>query len=134
MPRPARSVQLTLFGAASVPTAQVNYGWMGSVTGFLELPLAQWQELLQASYQHLYQQRATATQIQAWQDCGEILQAQLAALIPTRPDSPNWSLIFEYELPREGGRRPDLVLLASGQIWVLEFKQKASFSQADLDQ
>lgn len=124
--------QLSLFAASQ--SAVVNYGWIGTVAQFVELRLAAWQESLNASYQALYQQRVTATQNQAWQDCGEILQAQLAQLLPTRSDSAGWTLIFEYELPREGGRRPDLVLLGAGQILVFEFKQKTKPSQADLDQ
>jgi hypothetical protein len=131
-PASRSAVQHLLFDLASPPA--VSYGWLGSLAAFLELPLSTWQEQIQTNYQHLYQQRATATQIQAWQDCGEILQTQLAGLAQARPDSATWSLIFEYELPREGGRRPDLVLLAVGQIWVLEFKQKVNPSQADLDQ
>jgi hypothetical protein len=63
-----------------------------------------------------------------------VLQRQLTQLIDQRPDSQSWTLIFEYELPHEGGRRPDLVLLAEDQILVFEFKQKANPSQADLDQ
>jgi Uncharacterized conserved protein (DUF2075) len=114
--------------------AGLNYGWMGTVAEFLALPLASWLETLSANYRTLYQQQAAATQQQAWQDCGEILQSQLGQLEQTRADCQSWTLIFEYELPREGGRRPDLVMLAAGQILVFEFKQKTSPSQADLDQ
>lgn len=112
----------------------LNYGWMGTIDCFLGTLLTSWRKLLQANYQTLYQQQATATQQQAWQDCGEILQQQLAQLISLRPESADWMLIFEYELPQEGGRRPDLVLLAVGQILVLEFKQKKKPATADLDQ
>lgn len=111
-----------------------NYSWMGTIAQFLALPVRSWHESLNANYQRLYQQRATATHRQAWQDCGEILQQQFAQLVETCPSSKTWTLIFEYELPREGGRRPDLILLAAGQVLVFEFKQKANPSAADLDQ
>ncbi len=45
-----------------------------------------------------------------------------------------WSLVLEYELPLEGGRRPDVVVLAGQALAVLEFKSVAIPSQADLDQ
>jgi hypothetical protein len=132
--------QLSLFTASSdsmgsaIVKSTVNYGWLGSIAAFLQTQIASWLETLSANYQALYQQRATATQIQAWRDCAEILQAQLLKLAAARPESSNWTLIFEYELPREGGRRPDLILLAAGQVLVFEFKQKPQPSRADLDQ
>jgi len=45
-----------------------------------------------------------------------------------------WNLVFEYELPREAGRRPDVVLLAEGRIVVLEFKGNPILSRAHIDQ
>ncbi|HTL89931.1 MAG TPA: DNA/RNA helicase domain-containing protein, partial [Leptolyngbya sp.] len=86
------------------------------------------------NYQVLYQRHPAGTQQQAWSDCEKILRSQFLSLTQSRPDSQSWTLIFEYELPGEGGRRPDLVLLAAGQILVFEFKQKAALSTADLDQ
>jgi DUF2075 family protein len=44
------------------------------------------------------------------------------------------SLVLEYELPFEGGRRPDVVLLLGGAIVVLEFKGSPAVEQAHLDQ
>lgn len=126
------SNQLSLF--ESDRSSRLTYGWIGSIAQFLEASISDWLKLLSINYQTLYQQRPTATQKQAWQDCGEILQQQLRQLVQGRAQCQTWTLIFEYELPREGGRRPDLVLLAAGQILVFEFKQKTNPSQADLDQ
>lgn len=109
-------------------------GWFGSIAAFLACPTADWLETLAANYQALYHQQPAGTQRQAWDECGEILRSQLEALLNNRPDSKSWTLIFEYELPGEGGRRPDLVLLGAGQILVFEFKQKSVLSTADLDQ
>lgn len=129
------SNQLALFASdASHHASIASYGWMGSIAQFLNVSLSDWLKQLSASYQTLYQQRPTATQNQAWLDCGACLQQQLTQLIQQRPDSQSWTLIFEYELPQEGGRRPDLVLLAADQILVFEFKQKTNPSQADFDQ
>ncbi|MBD1842568.1 DUF2075 domain-containing protein [Cyanobacteria bacterium FACHB-63] len=109
-------------------------GWFGSIATFLACPTADWLETLATNYQTLYHQQPAGTQRQAWDECGEILRSQLELLLSNRPDSKSWTLIFEYELPGEGGRRPDLVLLGAGQILVFEFKQKPVLSTADLDQ
>ncbi|MBD2082183.1 DNA/RNA helicase domain-containing protein [Leptolyngbya sp. FACHB-17] len=112
----------------------IHSGWFGSIAAFLACPTANWLETLATNYQTLYHQQPAGTQRQAWDECGEILRSQLEPLLNTRPDSKSWTLIFEYELPGEGGRRPDLVLLGAGQILVFEFKQKSALSTADLDQ
>jgi hypothetical protein len=112
----------------------LNYGWMGTIASFLAESPTDWLTTLSDAYQTLYYQRPTATQCQAWIDCGEVLRSQFPLLVGSRPNSAQWTLIFEYELPREGGRRPDLVLLGAGQILVFEFKQKRSPNLADLDQ
>lgn len=119
--------QLSLFEQCSI-----NYGWFGTIAEFLASE--DWLETLQKNYQQLYRQRSTTTQNQAWLDCETILRSQLSNLVTARSDSQDWTLIFEYELPGEGGRRPDLVMLAAGHILVFEFKQKSILSPADLDQ
>jgi hypothetical protein len=43
-------------------------------------------------------------------------------------------VVFEYELPLEGGRRPDVVVLTGGSLAVLEFKSVGVPRPADLDQ
>ncbi|MBE9079531.1 DUF2075 domain-containing protein [Romeria aff. gracilis LEGE 07310] len=125
--------QLSVFETGDPPNLP-PYGWAGTVEAFLRLAPEDWLAALLSRCQGLYQQRATQTQQQAWQDCGQVLRSRLPQLCQQRPTSAAWTLVFEYELPREGGRRPDLVILADGQIGVLEFKQKASPAAADRDQ
>ncbi|NDJ15822.1 DNA/RNA helicase domain-containing protein [Myxacorys almedinensis] len=112
----------------------INYGWLGKIARFLSTSPDAWLETLSANYQSLYRQRSTATQQQAWVECGEILRSQLFDLVSTRPGAAAWVLVFEYELPNEGGRRPDVVILGAGHILVFEFKQKSTPSSADIDQ
>lgn len=45
-----------------------------------------------------------------------------------------WHVVLEYELPLEGGRRPDALILAGRTLFVLEFKGAAGTSLANLDQ
>lgn len=114
--------QLDVFSAAGA------YGWIGSVDEFLQLDSGRWLGEMTARHAQLYQQQPTQTQRQAWTDTAAVLHTALGA-----PHQRHWGLIFEYELPREGGRRPDLVILA-GEIVVVEFKQKSAIAAADLDQ
>lgn len=44
------------------------------------------------------------------------------------------SILFEYSLLYESGRRPDVILLSSEDIVILEFKMKNVIKQEDIDQ
>ena len=70
-------------------------------------------------------------QITAWVDCYEVLQHTLPVIDTQHPEL---SIIFEYELPYEAGRRPDVVLLSKEQVIILEFKMKSRILRADVDQ
>ncbi|MGF1460288.1 MAG: DNA/RNA helicase domain-containing protein [Leptolyngbyaceae cyanobacterium] len=120
------SEQLDLFVADE---SIAGYGWLGTVADFLQLSLEAWLAHMLSQYQRLYRQPPAQTQRQAWQDTATVLYQALC-----QPHHSGWVLIFEYELPREGGRRPDVLILAGDSIWVLEFKQKATIVAADLDQ
>ena len=47
---------------------------------------------------------------------------------------PGLQIIFEYALPYESGRRPDVILLSEECVIVLEFKQYDYVLPADIDQ
>ena len=71
-------------------------------------------------------------QIHAWDDCYEKLQEELSGL--TQPLRERLSIIFEYALPLESGRRPDVILLSTSQVIILEFKMKCNLLPEDKDQ
>jgi DUF2075 family protein len=77
---------------------------------------------------------ADAAQLTAWRNCFAVLRVRLAALADEQPESADWTIVFEYELPRERGRRPDVVLLTGAAILVLEFKDFSNILQAHVDQ
>ncbi len=54
---------------------------------------------------------ADQSQILAWDHSFDILQRELKSIIQQKPAIENFSIIFEYELPRERGRRPDVLSL-----------------------
>lgn len=43
-------------------------------------------------------------------------------------------IIFEYSLPYESGRRPDVIQLSKEHVLILEFKMKGEIKDADIDQ
>jgi hypothetical protein len=70
----------------------------------------------------------------AWRASVTVLQTQGAHVLRLCPSASEHSAVLEYELPREGGRRPDVVVLQNGTVAVLEFKSAAQPRRADLDQ
>ncbi|MGF1529152.1 MAG: DNA/RNA helicase domain-containing protein [Candidatus Competibacterales bacterium] len=108
--------------------------WMGSGEALLAEERGAFCTTLATAYHTKYHQRATETQVDAWGDCFAVLQRALGRDDVLATGARRWTLLFEYELPREGGRRPDVVVLGPGVVWVLEFKQKASAPAGDRDQ
>ena len=112
----------------------MNYCWAGDVTDFLNTPYEFWLQEMSQNFDVMTKQRPSQQQVTAWQGSFEVLQCALKEVVETDEAAEKWTLVFEYELPREGGRRPDVVLLARGQVVVLEFKEKAGLHAADVDQ
>lgn len=77
---------------------------------------------------------AANSQVEAWLEEINVLRTAFRDLAISRPDSLNWSVVLEYELPLEGGRRPDVIVLGPERIFVLEFKQDPVLSRSALDQ
>jgi hypothetical protein len=73
------------------------------------------------------------SQVLAWDDSIPKLQHEVAEVVVLDDLADTYTAILEYELPLES-RRPDVVLLVSGAIVVLELKGKEKPDQADLDQ
>ncbi|HEX7094705.1 MAG TPA: hypothetical protein VF183_02400 [Acidimicrobiales bacterium] len=74
------------------------------------------------------------SQIAAWDEEGRIMRATLRDICVAEPKAVDWGVAFEYELPLENGRRPDVVVLAGRTVVVLEFKQQSEPSAAAIDQ
>jgi len=111
--------------------------WYGSIRQFLNFdPEDLLNTLCSAIYKQTYaeallrpQESSTLPQIRAWQNSIQDLKQQL------RPfQDVNGYVIFEYEIPRSGGRRPDVLLLLPGEILVLEFKGYDDIKDAEKHQ
>lgn len=74
------------------------------------------------------------TQGVAWREEHAVMTEALRDVCLARPDATQWGIAFEYELPLEGGRRPDVVVLAGGSVVVLEFKSTVFPEVAQIDQ
>lgn len=113
----------------------MHSGWQSSFEAFLAVTESEWLDVQKKHYPYATRgDSAPQNQIQAWIDSFRVLKSQIQRLVALKPEAIGWHCIFEYELPREGGRRPDLVILAGGSIVVVEFKQKSGVDPADIDQ
>lgn len=65
-------------------------------------------------------------QVHAWKDSFKVMQNMS---IPQ-----DVSILFEYSLPYESGRRPDVLLLSNESVVILEFKMKNVIKIEDIDQ
>jgi hypothetical protein len=106
------------------------YGWAGTAAEFLRVDVTSTAHVLGERHRANYRDSASHEQQDAW---SHELQ-WLAASLHTIPQAAEWGVVLEYELPFEGGRRPDVVLLAGDAVVVLEFKERSGISRADIDQ
>lgn len=113
---------------------RVTHGWSGTIRKFLETPESLVQQSLQSHISGLFGHGASTSQIEAWSEEIGLVKQTFRNLSISRIDCLEWSVVFEYELPLEGGRRPDVIVLAPGKLLVLEFKQDAAVSRAAVDQ
>ncbi len=72
-------------------------------------------------------------QMFAWKACIDFLINQYDKLNYNNPKF-DVTCIFEYFLPFEGGRRPDVIMLFKEKVIVLEFKNKDTFKEDDIQQ
>ncbi len=112
-----------------------TWGWSGSISEFLSSPLETWLHSLQDHHLRLWGLQASKSQETAWVDEHKVLTAALkTCLAAASPEVSKWSLVFEFELPMEGGRRPDVVVFTGEAFVVVEFKSSPIINQGDIDQ
>ncbi|PFM94292.1 hypothetical protein COJ53_00690 [Bacillus cereus] len=96
----------------------MNYGWAGTIEQFKQLDV---QFFIKQLLDHVYKTNTKDPKIdsqkRAWIDSFKKLQDLF-----NRFSNLDASLIFEYEILRGGGRRPDVLLLINGYLMVLECK------------
>lgn len=100
--------------------------WQGSVSEFLATPEERVLSDLTA-----FLRETGAPQILAWDRSLRVLRDELRSCLP---DAAGFALVLEFELPRSGGRRPDLIVLENGLVLVIEFKNRVAAEPADVAQ
>jgi hypothetical protein len=109
-------------------------GWIGTIRDFLGSDRQAWVESLENHLQSSLGETASQSNRAAWLNCHRVLKDQLGQFVTKRPDVPDWGIAFEYELPRERGRRVDVAILAGESVVLLEFKDSHDTLQAHVDQ
>jgi len=104
------------------------------VAEWLATPIGVWQDALAEHHAALMACPPSGSQVRAWGAEHAALTAAFRACMIATPAVGDWGVVFEYELPMEGGRRPDVVVLAGTAVVVLEFKDVAEATGAALDQ
>lgn len=112
----------------------VHCGWCGTIEDFLATPLESWLDDLSAHHQKCMLEPPGESQVRAWKSSGDLLKKSLGNIAGQDLSVVRSSIIFEYELPRERGRRPDAVILSGTQAVILEFKESALSTRAYIDQ
>ena len=115
-------------------TNRKTHGWSGSIRKFLDQPGSLIEQSLQSHLQGLLGFNAAGSQVEAWLEEIEVLKKSFRDLSIAKPTCLEWSVVLEYELPLEGGRRPDVIVLGPNKIFVLEFKQDPVLQRSSLDQ
>ena len=105
-----------------------------SIQSFLEVEVANWGTFLKEHHIDCMQEQASLSQRKAWFDCFTILRRELTLLNLPEELAQKTFIVFEYELPRERGRRPDVLVLSGNNLIVLEFKGYSNENQAQIDQ
>jgi hypothetical protein len=109
-------------------------GWYGTLSVFLTTRNETIEEQIQNYHIKLMNEKPGTSQVDAWKKSLLDLKNQIKALVDTNSRSENWNIVFEYEIPRERGRRPDVILLAEKDIFILEFKGYNHILQSHVDQ
>lgn len=102
-----------------------------NINTFLGENKSDWIAKMKVTFMTMFALPLGESQVRAWKDCFDVLAEQLPPIAETHP---NFDIVFEYCLPYESGRRPDVLLVSKEQVIVLEFKQNFRVIHADIDQ
>lgn len=112
-------------------TANSRYCYQDSIENFMSLDENSFISQMETAFRQQYILPLEELQITAWRDCFKSIKHNLGDIAT---QFPGLSIIFEYALPYESGRRPDVILLSGEQVIILEYKMKNQVRNDDLDQ
>eukprot|EP01047_Picozoa_sp_COSAG01_P001865 COSAG01_NODE_46_length_32080_cov_716.589319_14_plen_611_part_00 len=111
-----------------------HVGWYGSIGDFLEADQSDLIRELKDHHDSNMGHPVTSEQIVAWREELLLLTQQLEIANRKNMEISICHILLEYELPRERGRKPDVLILTGKRCLVMEFKSSHNANQADLDQ
>ncbi|MCE5295727.1 MAG: DUF2075 domain-containing protein [Euryarchaeota archaeon] len=109
-------------------------GWKGPVEKYVKITISDFIDSLKQHNLNCVNLNPSFLQIKAWENEFRILQEQLPILVQDNNKAAQWWLVFEYELPRERGRRPDIIIIADDRIFIIECKDMRKPEQQHIDQ
>jgi hypothetical protein len=111
-----------------------GWGWAGTAADLASIGVEALLGSLSEHHQQLLGLPPSFEQLRVWRQEAEVLRAAIAQAAGSGVDIHGWGVVLEFELPLEGGRRPDAVILANDHVIVVEFKSAKKVEQAHLDQ
>lgn len=93
-------------------------GWCNTVEKFLQIDGKDIIDDLEQNDLKQFSRNSSQKQVTAWETSIKILKNEFKNLA----NLAKYTIIFEYTLPREGGRRPDVILLSKNHVLIFEFK------------
>ena len=107
----------------------MGYGWLSDFPTLEQTPPI----IIRQSLEEFLKEH-NISQIRAWDNSISIVQQQASWVLSKEDRAQHFAVVMEYELPREGGRRPDVLVLENSVVTVIEFKNKDSLFISDIDQ
>ena len=124
-----KSVALTQNHKAKIePPMTRKHCYADNVENFMNTEKSKWINDMRSAYKEVTDLPLSQSQIDAWDDCYDVLQREL------KNGLSEFGIIFEYVLPYESGRRPDVLLVSNEIVIIVEFKRKSDVLAEDLDQ
>ncbi len=110
------------------PPITRKYCYADNMKNFMGTEKSAWMREMRSAFKEEIDHPLSQSQIDAWADCYDVLQKELTGNLSS------FNIIFEYVLPYENGRRPDVLLISNEAVIILEFKRKPVVLAEDLDQ
>ena len=92
----------------------MEYGWLSDLPSFVQTE----PRIIRQTVEDFLQDH-NISQIRAWDSSIPIVQREGRYILSQDERSQKFTIILEYELPREGGRRPDVIVLENGIVAVI---------------
>lgn len=97
-------------------------GWLGTAEEFLATPREQFVRRLRDFINYDVNMPTSRSQVESWYNIYDILLSMVQLWSSTNANLRFIHFLFEYCIPRERGRRVDLVVLTNRHLDIIEFK------------